>query len=225
MKPVRLKANWNELQSRFEWECPKCKRHRYFFLSPTLRNPKPAICTNLSGHAKGHRHKVLVSWQPPGAFSDQEFPNRQVRAIADQFRDVTLNMVANVPSTPLVPLLVNASFCLELYLKCLDSKLVYHGCGFEDAFEVTSEPNTFGHDLIMLLQKLPGSIRKELNNRFQMERTGRQRQTLRAAILPYRNLFEKGRYIFETVDHEALQQVRIRELRNLLLFFSNFSHS
>lgn len=220
-----VEAEWNEPRKRFEWECPKCKRQRSFVLSPTLRNPKVATCANVAGHSKGHPHKVSASWKPPGAFPKQEFPNRQVRAIADQFRDVALNMLDNVPATPLVPVLVNSSFCLELYLKCLDAKLVYHGCGIEDAFEVTSEPNTFGHDLVWLLQKLPVGIRKELNNRFRTGRTGKPRQTLRTALLPYRTLFERGRYIFQSAEHDTLKQVRLGDLRNLILFFSKFSHS
>jgi hypothetical protein len=239
-----IDAAWNANQTRpgFEWECPACGKSRHFFLSPTLRNPHNAKCINTAKHQRPIH--VLVRWPPPGNMVENELPNRQIAAIADQFRVLVFSMQNELgPTTPVAALLMNASFCLELYLKCLNAKLVYHGADFEDAeafglpttasghrkscldaYEVTSSPIKRGHDLIALLDAIPESVRRELDRRFRRTSMNSNGKTFRTVLAPYRTLFEEIRYVFELPSNQQrLNRVSISELCKLVEFLSEFT--
>ncbi|WP_053982312.1 hypothetical protein [Marinagarivorans algicola] len=97
------------------------------------------------------------------------------------------------------PFIVNATFAIELYLKCFDGKTVFNRpfeyCEGVTRYEnVTSEASNRGHDLGKLFSHLNDANRKQISSAFEKRISG---ITSEEFFEKYRDHFVLWRYSFE----------------------------
>lgn len=97
------------------------------------------------------------------------------------------------------PFIVNATFAIELYLKCFDGytvfKLPSEYCEGVVKYEnVTSEGSNRGHDLVKLFERLNDANRKQISSAFEKRRNG---ITSEEFFKKYKDHFVSWRYGFE----------------------------
>lgn len=130
-----------------------------------------------------------------------EVPNDQVASSARQFRETADFLYAHLTEHNCVsPLLMVAAFGIELFLKCPNSKCVYHQDEVLEAlggYRVTAEPLKKGHPLVSLLGAIDDRFRKGLEEAYAVNPVIRGKATLRDALAEYDTLFVSARYPFE----------------------------
>ena len=97
------------------------------------------------------------------------------------------------------PFIVNATFAIELYLKCLDAKTVFNKpsneCdGFTKYEKVSSESSNRGHDLGKLFNKINEVHRDQISSSFEQRINGISSEEF---FGKYRDHFVSWRYGFE----------------------------
>ncbi|MBB1278997.1 MULTISPECIES: hypothetical protein [unclassified Pseudoalteromonas] len=97
------------------------------------------------------------------------------------------------------PFIVNATFAIELYLKCFDGQTVFNQpseyCEGVTKYEnVTSEGSNRGHDLGKLFNHLNDANRKQISSAFEKRISG---ITSEEFFEKYRDHFVSWRYGFE----------------------------
>lgn len=164
-------------------------------------------------------NKVSARNQP-----DAVIPNDQVVSAARQFRQMADYLYERIAEHNCVsPLLMIAAFGIELYLKSLNSRIVYSQDELLKSlggYQVTAEPLRTGHRLVELFDAIDPQFRDELENMFV---TGQYRiagqTTIRAALQQYNRQFEEARYYFE--DTSGKQGASITGLVQLLRIIAN----
>lgn len=130
-----------------------------------------------------------------------EIPNDQVASSARQFRETADYLYFHLQEHKCVsPLMMVAAFGIELFLKCLNSKCVYHQDEVLAAlggYRVTAEPLKKGHPLVSLLNALEDRFRKGLEVAYAANPVIRGKATLKDALAEYDTLFVNARYPFE----------------------------
>ncbi len=160
------------------------------------------------GKAKGH------------GMPEIEIPNVQVKDKADEFRRAANVLYGPPPLEGCVsPLLMAASFGVELYLKSLNAAWEYHeeeGLGDAPVYRMTSRAMRQGHPLLALYDAIAEPVRLHLGGET-AKRPLRGRPTLRAAIEPFDTLFVDARYSYEEGKRrEGVEVTRLVELLNWL---------
>jgi hypothetical protein len=137
----------------------------------------------------------------PAGFPFAEIPNDQVASSARQFRETADFLFENLNRLSCVsPLMMVAAFGIELFLKSLNSKCVYHQdelLAALDGYEITAEPLKKGHPLVSLLDAIDDRFRKGLEDAYAAKPAVRGKATLREALAVYDTLFVSARYPFE----------------------------
>jgi hypothetical protein len=130
-----------------------------------------------------------------------EIPNDQVASSARQFRQTAEYLYARLPEhNGVSPLLMVAAFGIELFLKCLNAKCVYHQDELLAAlggYRVTAEPLKKGHPLVTLFDAIDDRFRQGLEDDYASHPVVRGKATLRDALADYDTLFVSARYPFE----------------------------
>lgn len=174
-----------------------------------------------------------MSGQVPDGMPSMEIPDESVASAARQFRDAACLLFEKIPEQPsgypyVLPLYMNASFSIELYLKSLNSEVVYHDSrddlGADDlGYRLTANPVQKGHPLVKLYDAIRTDVRAKFDNAYSCKPPIQSIANLREALERYNKTFEHVRYIFE--DGKALPEGSINDLVNLMRFISNFVHS
>jgi hypothetical protein len=141
-----------------------------------------------------------VSKVTPADLPFAEIPNCQVVETARQFRETADLLHACLGEHRCVlPLMMVATFGIELFLKSLNSKCVYHqdeDLAALGVFRVTAEPLRKGHPLVPLFGAIDDRFRPELEKSYTTNRVISGKATLREALADY-DLFSNARYPFE----------------------------
>jgi hypothetical protein len=121
------------------------------------------------------------------------------------------------------PLLMNAAFGVELYLKSLNTINVYHDesdvTGLE-YYRVTAKPAKWGHTLRDLYDALERKIQRDLQAAFSNSPLMRKFASLEKALDAYSTVFKDSRYPFE--DESKTCPGSINELVALVEFFGDY---
>ncbi len=137
----------------------------------------------------------------PDGLPFAEIPNDQVSDSARQFRETADFLYGRLSEHDCVlPLLMVAAFGIELFLKCLNSKWVYHEdelLGVCSGYRVTSEPLKKGHPLVALFDALEDGYRAGLEQAYAANPVVPGKATLHDALAEYDTLFVTSRYPFE----------------------------
>lgn len=152
--------------------------------------------------------------------SVRQFPNPCVLSSANQFYYAAL-LLDKAPLA--VPTIVNAAFSLELYLKSLNSDLVFskgveNQTGITVYKDVKNIPNKFGHNPSELFDALSSNIQSDLNCKYA---ECFQTKTLRSVLSEYDEVFEKWRYIFSS----EVVGLSLADLLSVLKFLHDYSNS
>jgi hypothetical protein len=147
-----------------------------------------------------------MSESTPDGMPFAEIPNKQVQSTAQQYRETADFLYDHLQEHNCVlPLLMVASFGIELFLKCLNSKCVYH----QDELlaplgghRITALPLTTGHSLMSLLDALDDrfQFQKGLDEAYAKNPVIPGKATFKDALAEYDKLFSDARYLFEGKD-------------------------
>lgn len=121
-----------------------------------------------------------------------------------------------------VPTIVNSAFALELYLKSLNSDLVFSGDvekqnGVIAYGNVKNIPNKFGHNPSELFDTLSSDVKLDLSCKYE---ECFQSENLRQVLSAYDGVFAEWRYIFSS---EA-RRLCLTDLLRLLKFLHDYSN-
>jgi hypothetical protein len=124
-----------------------------------------------------------------------EIPDAQIKDAADQYESARRLLAGRDPgSGVLLPLMNVAAIAIELYLKCLSAELEFTAIDDDiGGYLVTAAPQR-GHNLLVLLDKIPDDIRTDLESAF---RTRSGALELRDALSRCDGAFAASRYPFE----------------------------
>jgi hypothetical protein len=132
--------------------------------------------------------------------SDVEIPNTHVAEAAHQFRAVSELLFRQLPQHDCVlPLLMVAGFAIELSLKSLNSRNVYHDLLTElgiAGYRVTAQPIQKGHSLVQLFDALEERIQRELQEAYVSRSRFRGKPLIRDELVIYDTVFVNSRYPF-----------------------------
>lgn len=156
----------------------------------------------------------------PDGWPDKEIPNDHVADAADQFRNAANLLFREMLRLNCVlPVLMNAAFALELYLKSLNSKNVYHSLEGEVGYLITTQPQK-GHLLTKLYEGLDSEIREALLMAFQTLEGRSKFPSLKDALDAYDSTFMDSRYPFEGAEGSICGS--INGLVALMNFFGTY---
>lgn len=141
----------------------------------------------------------------------QEIPCLEIVSYARQCRETADFLYANIKDVNCVsPLMMIAGFGIELYLKSLNAKLVYH----QDelfaalaAYRVTAAPLKKGHPLVALLDALEPEYRDGLTKVYEANPAVSSKPTLRDALTEYNDVFVASRYPFEESSSRSSRSI------------------
>lgn len=147
-----------------------------------------------------------------------QIPNRKIKNCAEQFKDAVKLLCSQPAGSGLVlPLITNAVFAIELYLKALNAQVIIADN------KVSAEVNCQGHSLTTLFESLDKGVKKELGFCYKKSGVFSVHAQLGAVLKKYNNLYIKARYSFER--DKRISGVSLTELIKLVNFFHNFVFS
>lgn len=130
-----------------------------------------------------------------------EVPNDQVASVGREMRATVDFLYAHIQQVHCVsPLLMLGAFGIEMFLKSLNSKCVYHQDEVLEAlggYRITAAPLKKGHALVALFDEIQETYRTELEAAYTRQPVVRDKKTLRDALAVYDSLFVTARYPFE----------------------------
>jgi hypothetical protein len=142
-----------------------------------------------------HQHR-----DAPDGMPFAEIPNDQVVEAARQFRETADFLHAHLREHNCVaPLQMIAAFGIELFLKSMNSKCVYHQDDMlaeSGSYRVTAETKK-GHNLVPLLDAIDRHFRKGLDDAYANKPVIPGKANLQDALAEYDVLFVDTRYQFE----------------------------
>jgi hypothetical protein len=154
-----------------------------------------------------------------------EIPNDQVANAAGQYRDA-----ANLLFQPsrqricVLPLLANAAFSVELYLKSLNAKHVYHAEEGFEGYRVTAKPisskGSKGHSLAFLFKGLDEATKQSINESYSSFSKRKEFVSVETALDTYDAVFLNSRYAFE--DESECCAGSVDGLVELANFFGSY---
>ncbi len=114
-------------------------------------------------------------------------------------------------------------FSIELHLKSLDARLVYHQTDMAGIYEVTDSSNLQReHDLVILFDDLSLGIRSAIERAYRLE----WKADYRSDLLPFRKVFIDCRYAFEIPSYDdGLSGLSLTKLIRLARFTASFVDS
>jgi hypothetical protein len=137
----------------------------------------------------------------PDGMPFAEIPNDKVAGYGRQFRDAADFLYDHLHELNCVsPLLMVASFGIELFLKCLNSQWVYHQDDWLvplEGYRVTAAPMKKGHTLVPLLEALHPQVRTGLEDAYARNPVIQGKAALKDALADYDTMFVNARYPFE----------------------------
>jgi len=146
--------------------------------------------------------------------------NSQIKDAAQQYLKASnLLREQGAFSGVVLPLIVNAAFSIELFLKAANSSDIHNLILDDDCYVITAKPNKFGHGLSTLFESLDTRIRQDMSNKYTSEVGGDLTQVLHK----YSETFEKIRYIFE--DSAAISSIDITELLAVANFMESYAEN
>jgi hypothetical protein len=129
---------------------------------------------------------------------EYEIPNPQVLAHAGQIADAAIFLYQHMQEINCVPsVLLEGALAIELYLKSLSSKTIFHPLEHVEGFQLTASPTRRTHLLEELFDAIDEPIREELQLAYTASPALSGVPLLRDALGPYSNLFVEVRYLFE----------------------------
>lgn len=187
-----------------------------------MKNPLLAKCRVVGMHRNGSAKEVSVDWTPTNV-PIMEMPNRAIADAAAEFLRSAEMLTINPPQIPVRAVLMSVSFSLELFLKSMNAKLIYHGCEVPEVFEITSQPLKTGHDLVELFEELSPNIQRRINKAYRTRFNFPKGYTFRSALRPYRTVFEDIRYSFEKPSYrDRGSGLSLPKLLKLARFMADF---
>ena len=148
---------------------------------------------------------------------EYEIPNLQVQDHAEQIADAAIFLYDHIAEINCVPsVMLESALALELYLKSLNARTVYHPLDGISGFQLTASPTTRSHFLGALFDAIDQPIQDELQQAYESSPVISGVRELRAALDRYSDLFVSSRYAFERRDGGGLN---ITDLVNLVRFF------
>jgi hypothetical protein len=149
-----------------------------------------------------------------------EVPNSHVTDAARQFREIAELLFKQLEQHQCVlPLLMVAGFAIELYLKALNTRLVYHESGFGAGYRVTAKPLKKGHSLVKLFDALHPAFQQALQDAC----AAKGKPSIKEALAAHDEIFENARYIFE--DGRKLGDSSINSLVELASLVGDYVQS
>jgi hypothetical protein len=148
---------------------------------------------------------------------EYEIPNPQVAGHAGQIAETAIYLYDHIQEIDFcVPsVLLEGALALELYLKSLSSRTVYHPLDGVHGFQLTASPTRRTHFLQELFDEIDDPIRVELQQAYAAPPSSAA-APLRDALGLYNNLFVDIRYAFESRGGGGTS---ITGLINLVRFF------
>jgi hypothetical protein len=138
---------------------------------------------------------------------EYQIPNEQVAAHANQIADAAVFLFEHIQEVNCVPsVLLESAFAIELFLKSLSSRTVFHPLANEEdatgivGFQITAKPTANIHALEKLFDAIDEPIREELQEAYKAAPAIPGVALLRDALARYSNLFAEIRYYFERCD-------------------------
>lgn len=136
----------------------------------------------------------------PSKIKIRQVPNLSVRSHAENFHEAASLLYEE--GTTVAPVIVNAAFALELYLKSLNSDIEWPSQADLDAQVylygiVTDQPKERGHNLSELFCALPVDLQDYLSKQYATSPLVVTKSSLVEAVASFDNVFETWRYMYE----------------------------
>ena len=145
----------------------------------------------------------------------EQLPNPDIQASARAFYNASKELQGNSIVNSSIPVIVNAAFSLELYLKSFNSKIQ-----FKDGKEslsgkiiydiVINKVNNTGHVLSELFSKIKPDISRLIESDY-----NQQNESFIEALKEFNNVFIEWRYVFEG-NGKAVNITKMFRLLNTL---------
>ncbi len=99
--------------------------------------------------------------------SRKEIPNRQIKAVADQY-DTARRLLNRPPGSGVVwPFLNTSAVAIELYLKCLSAEVIHTPLDDDlETYIVSAQAISKSHHLVCLFDAIPDDVRCNLADAF-----------------------------------------------------------
>jgi hypothetical protein len=170
-----------------------------------------------------------------------EVPEQQIVHVAVQFLETAELLLTTRDVGGPSALLVNSAFAIELYLKSLNSRWIYHldedvlededhelPTKLEDANDLedgmgyiaTSKSKMRSHDLSELFAELP--MKDEISSRFLNHPLARKYSSIEQMLGVYAETFDHERYAFERKDAPPYGSRCVSEIVDLARFFREY---
>lgn len=151
----------------------------------------------------------------------QEIPDCQIKDAADQFMNAWRLLEDKPPgSGVLLPLINTAAVAIELYLKCLSSKVIHtQNEKIDSMFLVSAKPQQRGHTLVNIFKKIPEEYRLQITEKYTSSYCDNYRN-FEAVLESLEGAFQESRYPFEK-DYE-ITKFKLNDIRNICLFLSSY---
>lgn len=142
-----------------------------------------------------------MSKTAPDGMPFAEIPNNQIASVGREFRATVDFLYERIQEVSCVsPLLMMGAFGIEMFLKSLNAKCVYHQDEILKelgGYRITAEPLKKGHTLVALFDDIDAPFRAELEEAYQRQPVVSGQPTIREALAVYDSLFVDARYPFE----------------------------
>ena len=147
-----------------------------------------------------------------------QIPNRKIKNCAEQFKDAAELLYSQPPGSGVVlPLITNAVFAIELYLKSLNAQIIIFGG------KVSAEVNCRGHSLIKLFKSVDKDIKNQLVSYYKKSKLFSTYTQPGVILKKYNNIYTKVRFSFE--KNSRVSSTSLTELMKLVNFFHDFVDS
>lgn len=155
-----------------------------------------------------------------------QIPNRKIKNCAEQFKNATeLLYLQPLGSGVVLPLITNAVFAIELYLKSLNAQIICNEEYFFNALDiaggkVSAKVNCRIHPLTKLFNSINKDIKKQVVSYYKKSRLFSTTTQLGTILKKYNNLYTKARFSFE--KNQSVSGTSLTELKKLVNFFHAF---
>lgn len=155
-----------------------------------------------------------------------QIPNRKIKSCAEQFKNAAELLYSQPPGSGVVlPLITNAVFAIELYLKSLNAQII---CSEEYSFnslnivggKVSAKVNCRIHSLTKLFNSINKDIKKQLASYYKKSKLFSTTTQLGTILKKYNKLYTKARFSFE--KNQSVSGTSLTELIKLVNFLHAF---
>jgi len=152
----------------------------------------------------------------------QQIPDDLVKDAAEQFMSGWKLLEQNIipGSGLLLPFINTGTLVIELYLKCLSSKVIHTPEGqIKDMYIVTAAPQKSGHNLCNIFKKIPESYKVEMQQAYASTYDDESRK-FEDILRTLEGAFMDSRYSYET--DRNIDKYSLKDLKNICEFLSKY---